>query len=444
VDLFKNVLEKPEEELKGLDKLIDHAPICRILFFWRDRRSAAEIAGVKDIYEHVVEEFRKIGRVAQSGKHMLDSIAKDDLLKVLGKAPVAELLPNFPGRVASAIAQIQALEKELESVKAAAQSGAASGHFDSISAEYASIEVALKPLFNDIKTIVDAQKITVPGPAGSAAPAPSAKLLIRDIADLRRIDPDEVLKLLGAIQSTITTELATVPPGTPVAAAMGELAGGLAKIADGITDIRGKLDAAVVPLKAKVDEIGTWYDTVMQSFEERYNRSMKTWAIVVAFLVVAVLDADLFNIYRNVAANGVLSKALAEQAPDILKRIKERTEEAQTQPAQATLSPQDLKTGIDQLKGDVGSYLDVGFAPITWQQVKNWVATLSPSKDWLQYRKADVKTLLGWIIMAMLLSIGAPFWQDMLESLFGVKNLLRKKGDIKNVESESGAGQPKT
>ena len=110
VDLFKNVLEKPEEELKGLDKLIDHAPICRILFFWRDRRSAAEIAGVKDIYEHVVEEFRKIGRVAQSGKHMLDSIAKDDLLKVLGKAPVAELLPNFPGRVASAIAQIQALE----------------------------------------------------------------------------------------------------------------------------------------------------------------------------------------------------------------------------------------------------------------------------------------------------------------------------------------------
>ena len=27
----------------------------------------------------------------------------------------------------------------------------------------------------------------------------------------------------------------------------------------------------------------------------------------------------------------------------------------------------------------------------------------------------------------MLLSVGAPFWQDTLESLFGLKNFLRKK-----------------
>jgi len=178
----------------------------------------------------------------------------------------------------------------------------------------------------------------------------------------------------------------------------------------------------------------------MQSFEERYNRSMKTWAIVVAFLVVAVLNANLFNIYRSVAANGVLSKALAEQAPDVVKRIKDR---ADAQAAQGTPSSEDFKSGIEQFKGDVGAYLDVGFAPITWAQVKSWFATLTSSHDWLQHRKADLKTLLGWIIMAMLLSIGAPFWQDTLESLFGVKNLLRKKADIKNVETESGAGQPK-
>jgi hypothetical protein len=45
--------------------------------------------------------------------------------------------------------------------------------------------------------------------------------------------------------------------------------------------------------------------------------------------------------------------------------------------------------------------------------------------------------------MAMLLSVGAPFWQDTLESLFGVKNLLRKNADIKNVEQQSGQGNPK-
>ena len=59
------------------------------------------------------------------------------------------------------------------------------------------------------------------------------------------------------------------------------------------------------------------------------------------------------------------------------------------------------------------------------------------------YDKHDLKVLLGWIIMALLLSVGAPFWQDALESLFGVKNLLRKKSDTANVEDDKG-GQPRT
>jgi hypothetical protein len=100
---------------------------------------------------------------------------------------------------------------------------------------------------------------------------------------------------------------------------------------------------------------------------------------------------------------------------------------------------------MDQLKQDVSLYMDVGFAPLKWQQVKDWLRTLSlGNANWLTDRKNDLRVLLGWIVMTMLLSIGAPFWQDTLESLFGVKNLLRKKGDIKNVETESGAGQPKT
>ena len=44
--------------------------------------------------------------------------------------------------------------------------------------------------------------------------------------------------------------------------------------------------------------------------------------------------------------------------------------------------------------------------------------------------------------MALLLSVGAPFWLDALESLFGIKNLLRKRSDTQNVEGQKG-GQPK-
>ena len=44
--------------------------------------------------------------------------------------------------------------------------------------------------------------------------------------------------------------------------------------------------------------------------------------------------------------------------------------------------------------------------------------------------------------MVMLLSVGAPFWQDALESLFGIKNLLRKRSDTQNVEDKGGQPKP--
>jgi hypothetical protein len=65
-------------------------------------------------------------------------------------------------------------------------------------------------------------------------------------------------------------------------------------------------------------------------------------------------------------------------------------------------------------------------------------------KEWWDSTQQLFHMLFGWLGMAALLSIGAPFWHDALETLFGVKNLLRKRGDIKNVETERGAGQPKT
>ncbi|HYG81953.1 MAG TPA: hypothetical protein VD861_16265, partial [Pyrinomonadaceae bacterium] len=84
---------------------------------------------------------------------------------------------------------------------------------------------------------------------------------------------------------------------------------------------------------------------------------------------------------------------------------------------------------------------------ITWGQVRGWLSTFDtgmPGGQWWGHRLGDIKTLLGWALTVMLLSVGAPFWQDALESLFGVKNLLRKKSDTRNVETVSGEGQPRS
>jgi hypothetical protein len=315
VDLLRNVLNKPPAQLSWFGRLIDHSPVSRIVFFWRPDK--AEQAGVAGIYNDIMKGFANVGRLAQSGKQMLDSIAKEDLLKILEKVPITGVLPNFGPGVVNAFIHIKNLERDLQNQKTAALAGPASGQFASMSAEYASIEVALRPLFNDVQSIIDANKVPVPGyppaaplPAGTTAPP----LLVRDLMALRVIKIEDVLKLLGEVQDKLRAASATVPAGDPAGPALANLAAGLGNIANDITALRQQLDAAIAPFQAKINEVDKWYDIVMQSFEERYSRSMKTWALVIAFLVVAVLNANLFTIYRTIAANGVISKALATRA----------------------------------------------------------------------------------------------------------------------------------
>ncbi len=83
----------------------------------------------------------------------------------------------------------------------------------------------------------------------------------------------------------------------------------------------------------------------------------------------------------------------------------------------------------------VSTYESFGLKPLSVDQIRSVFTSEDPWKNLSE-------TLLGWAIMVMLLSAGAPFWQDTLESLFGLKNLLRQRSNTKNIEEEKG-GQPK-
>ena len=261
-------------------------------------------------------------------------------------------------------------------------------------------------------------------------------------------------------------------------------------------------------------EVSVWFETVMQSFEERYTRNMKSVAVCISVVVVVYLNANFFRIYRDFSRASIEQKAMiASAGENLLSTL--RAERAQKEASEdngpptsapspspqgaASPSPQpgSTKEEIDAERRAVVSYLEdyksLGLSPLTLDQTFNWFHSLfgktvlrnehgvpvnksnlpiydncvqvdkdgNPVLDregkprdcesvlrpmtwaeWRASRRQDLSGLLGWGVMALLLSVGAPFWQDALESLFGIKNLLRKKSDTKNVELETG-GQPK-
>jgi len=451
--------------------------------------------------ERVVGEFTKIGRVTSFGNPVLDSLSKEDLFKIMAKLESENFVPDY-------VKRFQDLCNELNNLRTAIETLASNNVVKgAASVKLAEIRGVLAPVFNDVQSIVD-ENSTV-----------RQKVLFGDLLRLGKLRPSGVLELLTEAQQAITGEIEVASKIDPSSvAALQTLSNELSKIARLIGDLSQKFDDAFAPLRGKLEQVETWYDTVMQSFDERYTRSMKTVALCISVVVVIVLNANFFKVYSSLSTNDVKRNLVLESGQKVLEAAKKTnpnptptampvpspnataTVAAVSSPTgldgqrstptptpSASPAPEDIKKVVDETKQDIDVYLstyqEFGFSPLTKDEVYSWLKSIGgrtllrnekgvpicqemsrdgtaidirtnpncstawrdqSSAEWWASRRNDVFVLFGWTIMVLLLSVGAPFWQDALESLFGIKNLLRQKSSTENIETESGAGQPKS
>ena len=159
----------------------------------------------------------------------------------------------------------------------------------------------------------------------------------------------------------------------------------------------------------------------MQSFEERYARSMKSVALALSFIVVVALNANLFGIYRQISTSDTMRNLIVQSSSVVVQKLRDQQAAGQLNEQQANAKINELANeSLNQIKQDASLYTSFGFSGPQWI-----------GEAWENRGKITAyqvfETLLGWLIMTALLSVGAPFWQDVLESLFGLKNLLRKQ-----------------
>jgi hypothetical protein len=443
VDLFEHVLdEKPNVPAEWWARMVQNSPFLRI---FGGKHPSEHNDKVEKLYCDVAEKFKQAGRVTQTGKLMLDSIAKQDLVKVLGTVEPSVLTPDYEKRIKAAITEF---EKLAATIKGFNPSEFSKNLSDDAKEKLAQMQGALRPLVNDITAYLEGD--TVPGASaapddgkaqtsgqagGENADANDDKIkevkqkkivnsttLLQDIMKLRTIRLEDVSHLISEAEKSVEEQLARARQDADGGLAVAALTKGgdtLRDLARGVADF----DRTVNQLLASLTKAEQWFDTVMQSFEERYARGMKTWGVVISLAVVILLNANFFDVYKNIASSDTLRGNIMGMSDAVTKRYQESLAKGDTATAE------NLKQLSQNIVNDVSSnaslYTGLGFTPI-WQ---------SPPRGFFH-------SLIGWIIMTMLLSVGAPFWQDTLESLFGLKNVLRKKSDTKNVEDKGGQPKP--
>jgi hypothetical protein len=418
LDLFDAVLRGQKQVLPKNMRTRVTAIMPRI---FRASPEGTASNGAMKLLSAVKGEMQELGRVNNKGQFTVESLSKSDLLNVLARVGPDTLIDKFTPKLQKAMQAVKDIEKALADVQAAGLPGEANALF-------AKLREAIAPLQQHYRTLTTQGTV-------------NAGVVVADVLSLRDVVFSDTLDLLAKIQKILAEQ-------QPQDAAIKAAEESLANVAAAITAAREALDDAFGSFKAKLTEIEGWFDTAMQGFEERYNRGMKTWSIVLGALVVIVLNANVFSIYRNISKSDVLRKSLVDAGGPIVqlqekiasdeKALSETPKESQPKLEKQIA---DEKQELDKL---VDMYTGFGFQPLSIKRLKMWLAGAFTSIDqwWWVRRGNDFKTFAGWLVMTMLLSLGAPFWHDALQSLFGVKNLLQKKNEQRNVEQKLGAGNP--
>lgn len=453
---------------KGWRAMIEQSPFLRIFLRWVPHPAEnASYPEASRLYNEVLNQFRAIGRTALSTRPIFDSLSKADLLKVVASLDPEKVDASFLGNFTNAVSKLAEVYRVFMEWEGWFK-GPGFTELKGLGADdrqrLADMYAKVGPLLHDLCVLLTGEAAGGNPDAIKPPAAETIKRLAADIARLRSVNLADAQKVIDDVASNVEQAAARAQAAADadVAAGLRLVAASVRRLSVGFAAFRNAY-AAVFARWVKLEDS---FDSVMQSFEERYTRSMKTAALFISFAVVVFLNANFFSVYTEISTSDAKRELIIQSRDQVVEALarelpapsaeapppgetpeqraaRELRERQQRDAATRQTVQTWLRASQEEINKSAETFVGYGFTPIGQQDLVDWFEGWTGSKDrWANF-KHDLRVLLGWIVMTLLLSVGAPFWQDFLESLFGVKNVLRKRSDTKNVEQESGAGQPR-
>ncbi|WP_131769573.1 hypothetical protein [Candidatus Protofrankia californiensis] len=158
-----------------------------------------------------------------------------------------------------------------------------------------------------------------------------------------------------------------------------------------------------------VAELAAWYDDTMDRLSGWYKRRVQRFLIVYALLVTLLLNLDAIALTNALWENRSLRAAVVEAAATQVNSSTVSTGTA------ATNSPEDAANQAVQAIRDAGAL----HLPLGWTGAGSDSADPRAVPDdaggW-------ALKILGWLFTTLALSLGAPFWFDLLGRLVNMRS----------------------
>ena len=179
----------------------------------------------------------------------------------------------------------------------------------------------------------------------------------------------------------------------------------------------------VVEFQKKVE---AWFDDVMARAKDWFADHTKWRLFFFGTVLAAVLNADTIQIYKSLSANA----ALRDEIVNAAEKFSNSADTALIRDVNAP--PRDsasARANVDVIKAN---YIETIQSPLGlgWGQSKptNWW-------EWLS-------KIVGWLLTGVAVTMGAPFWFEMLRKLLALKGSSSGDSD-KSIATSSSTGTDK-
>ncbi len=153
------------------------------------------------------------------------------------------------------------------------------------------------------------------------------------------------------------------------------------------------------------NRIEQWYDDVMDRASGWYKRNIQKVLILVGIGIAVIFNADTISIYNRLSKDPKARLEVATLAQEFVQSDSLQTVSASEETIKEIREEIDylVNTEIENLKNPLG---------LGWD---NFDVINADWYDWVQ-------KILGWIVTALAISLGAPFWFDLLKKLVNVRS----------------------
>jgi hypothetical protein len=134
--------------------------------------------------------------------------------------------------------------------------------------------------------------------------------------------------------------------------------------------------------------------------------------------MAVIMNADSFAIFKNLANDRPLRSAIVSQAQSF-----------QT-------SSTDTSSASSRVKSNIGTLLEMGL-PIGWNWKSPWNKNAITNISAIPTTPGGwLLKFFGWIITGLAISLGAPFWFDMLNKVMVIRSTVKPHEKSKEEGSE--------